>query len=103
MRPYLLLAACLVGGVVASCVHDGSGAKPSDPNLITANGTVRWMDLEGGFFGLVADDSTKYDPGTLPAEFRTDGLRVRFRARKTGAMTIRMWGTAVDVEHIEKL
>ena len=91
-----LLVVCL--GVAACSNHD---AKPSDPNVIQATGVVQHQDIEGGFFGLVADDGAKYDPGTLPAEFQKDGLRVRFTARKTSAMTTRMWGTTVEVEKIE--
>jgi hypothetical protein len=84
-----------------SCSHHD--ATPADPNVISATGVVQHQDIEGGFFGLLADDGTKYDPGTLPYEFQKDGLRVKFTARKTNAMTIRMWGTPVKVEHIELL
>ena len=95
LAPLLLVLVCL------SCSnHD---AKPADPNVITANATVRHQEIEGGFFGLVADDGTKYDPGTLPEAFRKDGMRVKFTARKTNAMTTRMWGTTVEVDHIEAL
>jgi hypothetical protein len=96
MRRLALLVLCLAA---VSCAH----TQPSDPNRIEAKGTVSHQEMEGGFYGLVADDGAKYDPGTLPAEFQKDGLRVRFVARKTGAMTMRMWGTAVAVESIEKL
>ena len=65
--------------------------------------TVRYQDLEGGFFGIVADDSAKYDPGTLPAAVQKDGLRVRFTAKRVGGFTTRMWGTRVEVQHIEPL
>jgi len=95
LAPLLLILCAL------SCSnHD---AKPADPNVITANATVQHQDIEGGFFGLVADDGTKYDPGTLPEAFRKDGLRVKFTARKTSAMTIRMWGTTVEIDHIEAI
>ena len=94
-RTFLLSALCLV---LASCGHP----QASDPNEIKASGVVQHQDLEGGFFGLVADDGAKYDPGaTLPTEFQKDGLRVKFTARKTNAMTMRMWGTPVDVTKIE--
>jgi len=96
-----LLAPLLLVLFALSCSnHD---ATPADPNVITASATVRHQDIEGGFFGLVADDGTKYDPGTLPEAFRKDGLRVKFTARKTSAMTTRMWGTTVEVDHIEAL
>ncbi len=84
--------------------RDTGTPTPGDPNLITQSGTVRWLDLEGGFWGIVADDSTKYDPGTLDERFRKDGLRVRFDARKTeGQMSFRQWGTLVTIVRIDSL
>ena len=75
--------------------------KSSDPNVIETTGVVQHQDIEGGFFGIVADDGAKYDPGTLPEAFRKDGLKVKFTAHKTNAMTTRMWGTTVEIEKIE--
>jgi hypothetical protein len=59
-----LLVVCLV---VTSCSNHEP--NPSDPNVIQATGVVQHQDIEGGFFGLVADDGAKYDPGTLPEAF----------------------------------
>ena len=71
--------------------------ESSDENLISGIGTILYQDLEGGFFGLVADDGSKYDPLNLDEAFKQDSLRVRFRARRrTGVMTIRMWGQPVE-------
>ncbi len=77
---------------------------PGDPTLITGSGTVQYLDLEGGFYGIVADDSSRYDPGELDPRYRRDGLRVRFDLRKVeGAMSIRQWGTIVTVVRIDSL
>ena len=96
MRRIALLVLCLA---LAGCSKHGP--KPSDPNVIEASGVVQHQDLEGGFYGIVADDGTKYDPGALPAAFQRDGLRVRFTARRTHAMTTRMWGQTVEIASIE--
>lgn len=85
-------------------VRETGTPTPGDPNLITKNGTVRWLDLEGGFWGIVADDSTRYDPGALDERFQKDGLRVRFDARKAeNQMSIRQWGTLVTIVRIDSL
>lgn len=99
------LAPFLLSILFASCstTNQAGRAGPGDPNLITGTGTVRYQDLEGGFYGIVADDSSKYDPGTLPAQVQQDGLRVRFTASRVGGMTTRMWGTRVEVRDIEPL
>ncbi len=48
------------------------------PELST-EGVVRYQGIEGGCWLLDAEGQT-YSPVDLPAEFRTDGLRVRFEA-----------------------
>ena len=86
----------------------GSGTTPTptpgDPTLITGSGTIRHLDLEGGFWGIVADDSTRYDPGSLDERFQHDGMRVRFDLRKSeGQMSFRQWGTLVTVVRLDPL
>ncbi len=86
--------------------RDGGASSPTpgDPTLITGSGTVHYLDLEGGFYGIVADDSSHYDPAELDPRFRRDGMRVRFDLRKVeGAMSIRQWGTIVTVVRIDSL
>ena len=81
--------------------EDGTPTPPpasSDENLVSGVGTILYQDLEGGFYGLVADDGAKYDPLNLDEAFQQDSLRVRFRAqRRTDVMTIRMWGQPVEI------
>jgi hypothetical protein len=99
----------VLGGCAATERPPGAGtpASPSVPDtagaddVIQGTGTIRYVDLEGGFYGLVADDGTTYDPTPLPDSLCKDGRRVRFRVRETNALTTRMWGTTVEVLHIE--
>jgi hypothetical protein len=92
------------GGCGGASREGAPAPTPGDPTLITGSGTVRFLDLEGGFHGIVADDSARYDPGELDARFHRDGLRVRFDLRKVeGAMSIRQWGTIVTVVRIDSL
>lgn len=68
------------------------------------SGTVRYLELEGGFYGLVADDGRRYDPINLPAEYKKDGLRVKFAIReKKGVVSFHMWGRIVEVIKIQKV
>ena len=119
-RAVLLLLPCLglafVGGCAGgpgtgrpvSAAPPPAGATatptPGDPDLITGSGTVRHLEMEGGFFGIVADDASRYDPGELDARFRRDGLRVRFDLRRhAGQMSMRQWGTLVTVVRLDSL
>ncbi|MCK9278405.1 MAG: DUF333 domain-containing protein [Methanoculleus sp.] len=99
---YLIIVLTLLGAVVAcGCMAAGGEDGPTD--RISGNGTVTYVDLEGGFYGIVADDGERYLPRNLPADFRADGLRVTFVvdiANETA--TIQQWGAPVDVVSIEK-
>ena len=68
------------------------------------SGTIQYIGVEGGFYGIVADNGEKYDPIKLPKEYQKDGLRVRFQVReKKKMMSFHMWGKIVEVVKIEKL
>jgi hypothetical protein len=72
------------------------------PNRIRAIGTVRYQNLEGGFWGIVSDDGVRYDPMGLDAKFQREGLRVSFEAiPETDMMSTRMWGMMVTLTAIE--
>lgn len=80
-----------------------STAVPSE-NQISTTGTVRFQEMEGGFWGIVADDGRKFDPMGLDAKFQKEGLRVRFKATPDpDRMSTHMWGTIVNLTHIEKI
>lgn len=67
-------------------------------------GTVLYLDLEGGFYGIQADSGEKYRPVDLPKTYASHGLRVRFCADPIpGMMGIHMWGVPVTVREIEAL
>ena len=70
---------------------------------IVASGTIEYIELEGGFFGIVASDGEYYLPLNLPAGFAVDGLEVTFTGRTAPEInTIYMWGTPVTVVSIAR-
>ncbi len=77
---------------------------PASDGIIRATGIIQFQDLEGGFWGIVADDGRKFDALNLEPNFKKEGLRVRFEAKpETDRMSTRMWGTMVTLTHIEVL
>ena len=94
--PAILLV--LIGAiVVCGCI-----ATDGDDDRISANGTVTYVDLEGGFYGIVTDDGERYLPDDLPAGYRIDGLPVRFSADlKEDTAGIQQWGTPIAIRDIE--
>ena len=70
-------------------------------------GTVQYLDIEGGFYGIVADDGSNYDPINLSSDFsdfEEDGLRVTFEGKiRDDLDSIHMWGTIIELTAVEKL
>lgn len=81
---------------------EGSPAKVAEANVIAFSGKVIWLDLEGGFWGIETAQGKQLLPMSLPEQFKKDGLQVRgqFLVLKD-VMTIQMWGTPVELSHIE--
>ena len=81
-----------------------AGDKEKGADILSGKGTINYINLEGGFYGITADDGQKYLPKELAREFRVDGLRVRFQVKiLTGVATIYMWGTPVEALSIERV
>jgi len=77
--------------------------KDSGDDFI-GTGTIVFLTFEGGFYGIKADDGKSYDPVNLPAEFRKEGLRVRFEAKELkNQASFHMWGAIIEIVHIQLL
>ena len=83
--------------IFSSCVEN-------EDNLKDITGTVNYIDLEGGFYGITDEEGNKYDPVNLPEEYKEDGTRVRFSAKKLENYTsIHMWGKIIEITNIDKI
>ncbi|MDN7024616.1 hypothetical protein FGU65_06895 [Methanoculleus sp. FWC-SCC1] len=99
--PHILTVtlALLVAAIAAGCIASSGDADP-----VSANGTVTYVDLEGGFYGIVTDGGDRYLPLNLPDHLAADGLRVRFAGTiETDIVTIQQWGTPLQITAIEAL
>lgn len=80
-----------------------SGCNETNGFLIKGTGKIKYIELEGGFYGIVSDDGENYDPVNLQSEFQIDDLRVKFILKPLENQTsIHMWGTLVEIINIEK-
>ena len=101
-----LVLAILGTALLTGCAQDPThlDLDPGGVSMIATTGTVRHLEMEGGFFGIVADDSTKYDPVEIAPAFQKDGLRVKFSARPANnGMSTHMWGVRVELTGIALL
>ena len=70
---------------------------------VQGTGTVKFLEMEGGFYGIVGDDGINYDVLNLSDEFKKDGLRVKFVIKPAANQaSFRMWGQIVEVISIKK-
>jgi hypothetical protein len=61
-------------------------------------GTVVYLPLEGGFWGIEADNGKQWLPLEMPAGLKKAGLRVVLRLReRDDVMTMHQWGSPVRV------
>ncbi len=66
-------------------------------------GTVRKVDLEGGFFGIVTDGGQDLYPVNLAEEFRRDGTRIRFSHQAAPVFTLHQWGSPVTLSDVQSV
>jgi len=98
-----IVALALLLIATISAVAIGYEMKKKE-NIVRGTGTIIWLDLEGGFFGIIGDDGEHYDPINLDSEFLDKGLRVYFEAKiRTDLGSFHMWGIIVEILKIQKL
>jgi len=82
----------------------GCVSPPSDEKTVAGTGIVIYIDLEGGFYGLEADDGTQYYPLNLGEEYQVDGLSVGFTGTiREDVATIAQWGIPIELTSIQSL
>ena len=75
--------------------------------FVSGIGTVRYMDFEGGFWGIIADDGGHYDlsmsDNSYFEDFHVEGLRVGFEGYLVPARSYHMWGHFIVLTDIWKI
>jgi len=85
--------------LTSSCI-----INPQNGKIVEGKGTVVYVNLEGGFYGIIADNGKHYDPINLPSHFRRDGLRVWFKGKiRDDLGSFHMWGTIIELIEIKRI
>lgn len=101
MLTLMMVAAC---GAGTPPVADVTGIVNTEDDSLEIVGTVSYVELEGGFFGIVGDDGARYDPINLDESFAIAGLRVKAKIRlRPDLMGFHMWGQIVEIVRMESL
>jgi len=96
-----LIAAVIAGVLLLSAtILTWKGGE----SVISTKGVIKYIPLEGGFYGIVTEQGKRYVPVNLSAEFKKDGLKVEFKARiKKDVSSLQMWGEPVEILEIKEL
>lgn len=66
--------------------------------------TVQFLNLEGGFYGLVTEDGRKLLPMNLEPEHRKAGLKLMVKGQELkGVRTIQQWGFPFELSYQKAL
>ncbi len=68
---FLILGTCL-GFMFVSFI------RGLNNEYIIGTGEIEFYPDDGGFYGIISDEGTHYEPINLPDEFKIDGLQVLF-------------------------
>jgi len=72
------------------------------PQKVSFIATIKYMDFEGGFYGLTTNDGKHWLPMNLAKEFQHDGTVVKVQGHEVkGMMTIQQWGSQFSITSIE--
>lgn len=65
-------------------------------------GTVHYMNLEGGFYGIITDKGEKLLPMGLEKQYFVEGTIIIFSGNhEEGMMTIQQWGTPFRIDEVQ--
>ena len=77
-------------------------AAAAEPLILT--GEVAYINLEGGFYGIIGDDGQTNQPTNLSKQLRKPGLPIKFTAASTpNSFSSFMWGTVITIQSATKL
>jgi hypothetical protein len=73
-------------------------------DVVSNRGKVKFIPLEGGFYGIVDEGGKHYQPVNLKQGFKVNGLPIYFKAKiLPQPIGIYMWGVPIELYEIEKL
>jgi hypothetical protein len=73
-------------------------------NIISITGTIKFIDIEGGFYGFIADSGERYLPVNLDEQYKFNNTNVRTEGKiLENVMTTTMWGTPLEILKIVRM
>mgnify|MGYP006289207033 CR=1 FL=1 len=80
-----------------------AGSKSAGPEQ-SFRGTIKYVDLEGGFYGIIDDSGARYRPLNLMPEYRKDSLAVEGSGFiRDDVVSFHMWGRPLSIKEIDEV
>lgn len=80
-----------------------SRESESNGSVKEFSGVVKYVELEGGFWGIITTENVKYEPVNLEHKYRKEDLEVSGELKIVeNTATIRMWGKPVEIIEIRR-
>ncbi len=103
MRPVFFVMLVVLGLSACSLFGDETSTVQL-PNPKSVTGTVWFLEFEGGFYGILADDHIPYLPLNLDDSFCEDGVRVIFSGSlEPDTYTVYQWGHVIRLNEVHRL
>lgn len=103
-RSVSLLVLLLLAGGCRAPIEVVPPRTPEQGSIVTVQGMVHYLDLEGGFYTLTSESGQVYNLIELPPEHRQQGLRVKVTGLiDPDTATMHMRGTPLQVEKVQVL
>ena len=97
MLSVLALAACQQ---TEQETNTSSTVNEQSRTMITV--TVKYLEIEGGFYGLVTQDGKKLLPMNLASQYRKAGTVLKVSGKQlTDVMTTQQWGTPYQISEVK--
>ncbi|MFX1238256.1 MAG: hypothetical protein ACFFAS_17120 [Promethearchaeota archaeon] len=87
----------------AICISgiDFNHDKLTNDKIVEGYGIITFINLEGGFFGIISIDGAHYDPINFTSNYKIDGLKVYFKAIiRDDLVSFHMWGILIELTYI---
>ncbi len=104
MKRVLLSVCCLLALFLSAATGLASQTKEGERrDIISMTGTIKFIDIEGGFYGFLADNGERYFPVNLDQQYKVNNMKVRIEGKiRKNVMTTVMWGTPLEILKIER-
>jgi hypothetical protein len=96
----LLCFSCV--GKNALIMTPNKAKAPEQERMTWQTATVIFVKLEGGFYGLLAQDGSKLLPINLAPQYQIPNTTLNIQGKKVeGMMPIQQWGVPFEIINIE--